>query len=79
MSLRPGPTSVDTVGAGDTLMAALIDGLVEAGASGPGAATHLANLDAEALAAILARAARAAAINVSRAGANPPTRHELDG
>lgn len=70
---------VDTLGAGDTLMAALIDGLMEAGASGPGAATQLANLDTEALAAILARAARAAAINVSRAGANPPTRDELDG
>jgi len=60
-------TVVDTVGAGDTFMAALVDGVLERG------------LDAVAsdLEPVLARAARAAAINVARAGASPPTAEEL--
>ena len=66
----------DTVGAGDTLMAALLHGLADAGAFEPGA---LAALSSATLATILERAARAAAITCSRAGCNPPTRAELDG
>ncbi len=54
-------TVVDTIGAGDTFSAGIIDALWE-------------GLDADAT---LAHAARAAAVTVSRAGANPPTRAEL--
>lgn len=71
-------TVVDTVGAGDTFMGALIDGLVGAGATGPRGRDVVRELDDEALTAILARSARAAAITVSRPGADPPTRAELD-
>ncbi|BDO43619.1 PfkB family carbohydrate kinase [Cellulomonas sp. NTE-D12] len=70
---------VDTVGAGDTLMAALIDGLMDARTLGPRSSHRLAGLDADELRKVLARAGRAAAINVSRAGANPPSKEELDG
>jgi len=58
-------TVVDTIGAGDTFAAALIDALWD----GPDRDT----------AEVLAHAARAAAVTVSRAGANPPTRAELAG
>lgn len=67
---------VDTVGAGDTFMAALLDGLAGAGALERAA---LAALPAERLRALLARAARAAAITCARAGCNPPSRAEVDG
>jgi fructokinase len=67
---------VDTVGAGDTFMGALIDGLVGAGVAGDRAA--LRAIDADVLAQILSRCARAAAVTVSRSGANPPWTHELD-
>jgi len=52
---------VDTVGAGDTFMGALLDALTRA----------------YELPDALVYAARAAAINCTRAGANPPTRAEL--
>jgi len=64
---------VDTVGAGDTFMAALLDGLSGAMALERAA---LEALPAERLTALLARAARAAAITCTRAGCNPPTRAE---
>jgi fructokinase len=69
---------VDTVGAGDTFMGALIDGLLAVGATGPGlraaegGGIHLSQLEA-----ILRHGAHAAAITVARAGANPPWRAEL--
>ncbi|MGO2660601.1 PfkB family carbohydrate kinase [Mycetocola reblochoni] len=69
---------VDTVGAGDTLMGALLDGLLTLGVSGPGAADRLTALATADIAAVLRRAAAAAAVTVSRAGAEPPTRAELD-
>ena len=67
---------VDTVGAGDTFMAALLDGLAGDEAL-DGAA--LAALSSTRLGNILDRAARAAAITCTRAGCNPPRRSELDG
>ncbi len=68
----------DTVGAGDTFMGALIDGLLTAGIAGPGAEERLREVSEEVLQQLLDRAARAASITVSRPGANPPTSAELD-
>ena len=65
---------VDTVGAGDTFNAGLLTGLHEAGALTKAA---LADLPRETLRAALELGARAAAVTVSRAGANPPRRGEL--
>lgn len=65
---------VDTVGAGDTFNAGLLASLHTAGAIGK-SAFHSASL--ETLKAAVAQGARAAAITVSRAGANPPWAHEL--
>ena len=68
----------DTVGAGDSLMAALIAGLLDRGIAGAEARTKVAALTAEDIADLLRFSATAAGITVSRAGANPPTREELD-
>lgn len=68
---------VDTVGAGDTFMATLIDGLLSAGAFGAGAEQVLATLGEEQLTSLLQRSAIAAAVTVSRPGADPPTLEEL--
>ncbi|MCH1868998.1 carbohydrate kinase [Nocardioides sp. CFH 31398] len=67
----------DTIGAGDTFCAGLLHGLWERGVVGPGARERLLALDDEARAALLALAARAAAITVSRPGADPPYAEEL--
>ncbi|MEM9708644.1 MAG: carbohydrate kinase [Pseudomonadota bacterium] len=65
---------VDTVGAGDTFNAGLMAALH---ASGVLTKEKLAEIDHPTLAAALRYGARAAAVTVSRAGANPPTRDEL--
>ena len=59
---------VDTVGAGDTVGAILVEAIIESG---------LENLHGEVLKKMLERAAKAAAITVSRTGAVPPTRDEI--
>ena len=59
---------IDTVGAGDTVGAVLVEALVEFG---------LEKLTSELLSHALHRAALAAAITCSRPGANPPTKAEL--
>jgi fructokinase len=64
---------VDTVGAGDAFMAALIDGLVRGGFAHPGA-----DVPADALAGVVERATLAAGLTCGRPGADPPTRAELD-
>ncbi|MEU1972564.1 carbohydrate kinase [Microbacterium sp. NPDC019599] len=69
---------VDTVGAGDTFMGALIDGLLDAGCSSAASRTALAGIPSTELAGILRRCALAAAITVSRPGADPPRRAELE-
>ena len=61
---------VDTVGAGDTVGAIVVEAIVERG---------LVNLHGEVLREVLTRAAKAASITCSRAGANPPTRAEIEG
>ncbi len=68
---------VDTVGAGDSFMAGLIDGVWEAGLLGAAQRAQLAAMDLDTVSGILERCTRIAAITVSRAGANPPTEVEL--
>jgi len=68
---------VDTVAAGDTFGATVIAELAERGLLGPGAGERLADLPVDARTDVLRRAAAAAAVTVSRAGADPPYRAEL--
>ncbi|WP_323959934.1 carbohydrate kinase [Arthrobacter sp. JZ12] len=68
---------VDTVGAGDSFMAALLGALVDRELDGGQRRSELHGLSVEQVQAVLAFAAAAAAVTVSRAGANPPTRDEL--
>jgi len=59
----------DTVGAGDTVGAVLVEAIVNNG---------LDNLTGEVLKSMLNRATKAAAITVSRTGASPPSKEEID-
>ena len=59
---------IDTVGAGDTVGAIIVEGVVKYGVSG---------LTGERLKSVLQRAAKAASITVARQGAQPPFSHEL--
>ncbi|MDP9801257.1 fructokinase [Arcanobacterium wilhelmae] len=68
---------VDTVGAGDAMTAALIDGLGRFSVLGGEETAHIADLSAPVLRSLGAYAAAAAGIAITRAGANPPTRAEL--
>jgi fructokinase len=61
--------AVDTVGAGDTVGAVLVESIVNNG---------LDKLTGEVLKTMLNRAVKAAAITVSRTGANPPSKEEID-
>lgn len=70
-------TVVDTVGAGDTFMGALIDTLLGFDGEGPALRSRVAQLSTDELTAALTRSAAAAAITVSRRGMDPPTRTEL--
>ncbi len=76
----PAPTVevVDTIGAGDTVTAAVVHALWELDVVGPGAGERLRALVAAERTSVLAFAARAAAVTVSRPGGDPPRRHELD-
>lgn len=71
-------TVVDTIGAGDSFCAALLDGLRLGGLLGAENRQALRALPLEVWGEVLARASRAAAITVSRQGADPPTSAELD-
>ena len=75
----PAITVVDTVGAGDSFMSGLIDHLAGAGLLGAASRPALRSLDLAEVEAMLRHAARIAAVTCSRAGADPPTRAELDG
>ncbi|WP_018763303.1 carbohydrate kinase family protein [Arthrobacter sp. 135MFCol5.1] len=70
-------TVADTVGAGDSFMAALIAGLAQLEALGAAGRQRLQMLGAGELHALVAYANRAAAITCSRPGANPPHMDEL--
>ena len=65
---------VDTVGAGDTFNAGFLASLHDAGALSK---EKIRNLAPDIIREALALGAAAAAVTVSRAGANPPTRDEL--
>jgi fructokinase len=69
---------VDTVGAGDSFMAGLLDHLATLDLLGPDRLADLRDLDTAELTRMLTHAARIAAITCTRAGANPPTRADLD-
>lgn len=69
------PVFGDTVGAGDTLMAAVLTWLAEKGALATG---RLAALDDAALAQMLRFGAVAAGLNCGEIGCHPPTRDRVD-
>ncbi len=65
----------DTVGAGDTFMATLLAGLQQ---SGNLSGKALKYMDETSVAALLTRAAQAAALNCEKSGCNPPDLTELN-
>lgn len=67
----------DTVGAGDSFMAALISGLAQLDLLGAAARPRLQALGPDTLKALATYANRAAAITCSRPGADPPGQPEL--
>ncbi|SDU77650.1 carbohydrate kinase family protein [Jiangella alkaliphila] len=71
-------TVADTVGAGDSFTAGLLDGLWHEDLLGGAARARLRAVPADVVERVVRRATLAAAVTVSRAGANPPTRAELD-
>lgn len=74
----PNVVVVDTVGAGDSFMGGLEDGLWSEGLVGADRREALHTIDAATLERVVRHAASIADITVSRAGANPPTRAELE-
>jgi fructokinase len=69
-------TVADTIGAGDTFGAAMLDELATRGLLGGGAEAIRA-MTRDQVEGVLDFATRAAAVTVSRPGADPPYRHEL--
>lgn len=69
-------TVADTIGAGDTFNAGVLASLRRQGVLGKEA---LADISGEQIKAALTLGAQAAAVTVSRAGANPPWQHEMPG
>ncbi len=68
---------VDTVGAGDSFMSALLAGLARRDLLGAGRRDALRGLDRDAIAGLLAEAVEASAITCSRRGSDPPRLDEL--
>jgi fructokinase len=69
---------VDTVGAGDSFTAGLLDGLNRADLIGGGRRDALTAIDETTLGSVVDAVALIAAITCSRPGADPPTRAEAD-
>ncbi len=70
---------VDTVGAGDSFMAALLDHLAGAGLLGADRRQALRAVGTDLVEGMLRHAVRVAAVTCTRPGADPPTRTELAG
>lgn len=69
---------VDTVGAGDSFMAGLVSGLIDAGLlGGPDARARLRQATIDEVLPAVERALRTGALTVERAGAHAPTRIDL--
>lgn len=68
---------VDTIGAGDTFGAAVVDALWTLGAVGVGAGERVRALTTDQVRGVLSHAVAAAAVTVSRPGADPPYASEL--
>jgi len=78
IDVAPVPVVVaDTIGAGDTFSAGLVDALWSRGLLGAAARADLRSLSLDAWRDVAAYAARLAAVTVSRPGADPPWHHEL--
>ena len=74
----PTVTVVDTVGAGDSFMAGLVSGLIDAGLlGGPDARTRLQAASLADVVPAVERALRTGALTVERAGAHAPTRNDM--
>ncbi len=69
---------VDTNGAGDTFMGALIYALISEGVHGPQSRRRLREMPLAQVFRVVRWAATAAAVTVSRSGANPPTLSDLE-
>ena len=69
---------VDTVGAGDSFMAGLLDALWESGSLGGDRRTELRGIGVDALTTALDAASLSAALTIARAGADLPDRAALD-
>jgi fructokinase len=69
---------VDTVGAGDSFTAGLLDGLGRADLLGGARREALAGIDESSLVSVLDEASLIASITCSRPGADPPTRAEVE-
>ncbi|MBG6053872.1 fructokinase [Salinibacterium sp. CAN_S4] len=70
-------TVADTIGAGDSFMAGLIDGLASRNLLGASRRAELSRIDRATMTEIVERATLCASITVSRFGANPPTLADL--
>lgn len=70
-------TVADTVGAGDSFMSGLVDGLWSVGLLGAGQREALHHAEETPLRGVLTRCTQIAAITVGRPGADPPTTAEL--
>ncbi|CAL8896513.1 carbohydrate kinase family protein [Kocuria varians] len=70
-------TVADTVGAGDSFMAALLSALADREILGASAATSIEELGADEVRELLLYAAAASGVTVSRSGADLPTREDL--
>lgn len=73
----PSVVVADTVGAGDSFMGGLEDGLWSVGLVGASQREALRTIDAATVEKVVRHAAAIADVTVSRAGANPPTRAEI--
>ena len=73
---RPAPatTVVDTIGAGDSFMSGMLDAVIRYGLAG---ALRAGDVTVDDLGRVADGGLASAAVTVSRAGANPPTREEL--